>query len=228
MVEQSLWLIIHSFYVYVSVNLSFVHSLTTGVRFPGSSHMSYGKNIYNLNERSIFPHIQVLGPYSSAITFKESISFSSLQAPEAITVSVFQVGLPDDARVLHHRDVLSPDRSCCGGMELIASHHLKIKGNLVISGDQHLRRRKEFTPFSPWNRAFSITGLFRWMMGNHGAFSLQTKHEKYKLTCQDSIQKTCVFQKRFLQFCMRDGTNLPKKLCLLIVSSPKNKQFFLL
>lgn len=89
--------------------------------------MSYGRNIYNLNGRSIFFLHKILGPFfCNSMTHRESASLRSHQNP---SFSVFQAGLPDDARVLHHRDVLSPDGPCCGGMELIASHRLKTKGN---------------------------------------------------------------------------------------------------
>ncbi|XP_076791298.1 P protein isoform X3 [Arvicanthis niloticus] len=46
---------------------------------------------------------------------------------------VSMVGLPYDAHVLYHWDVLSPDCSHCGGMELTDSHHLQTKGNLIIT-----------------------------------------------------------------------------------------------
>lgn len=135
------------------------------------------------------------------MTHRDSTSLCSHQRP---CLSVFQAGLPDDARVLHHRDVLSPDRPCCGRMELIASHRLKTKGNPTIpniSGEtspQDLCRRQGACHATHGNRARSITVPFREMMGNHSVLSLQTKHEKYKLTHQDSLQKNVYISKPFL------------------------------
>lgn len=164
--------------------------------------MSYSRNIYNLNGRSIFSLHKILGPFfCNSKTHRESASLHSHQRP---CLSVFQAGLPDDARVLHRRDVLSPDCPCCGGMELIASHLLKTKGNPTIpnisqeTSPQCLCGRQGAHHTTHWNRAWFITMPFRKMMGSHSVLSLQTKHEKYKLTHQDTLQKKIYISKPFL------------------------------